>query len=811
MTKERTLYADRLLTTKTPFEATEVMRVRLSESKLVSKEFLELFAEVSKIKRSYVQKLNKIVSEKENLKSIIDKKIIQNNVYTSEELSKLDMDLLGNVVPLWDIVIKELRTEVKANKEFLDVIESQVLYEINDSIDTDNRWHQREKHAKLSKIAAMIEKNDPKDDIADASQRWDVESPYLFEMFERIDYNRLDVLKNSLLRYQTGYGDFLQQFSKGSEDSMTKLLEFSPDEELERFATEAINHKFNIKTEKSHDSPQKIENYKSSPQKDKRRSTFGNITHRFASHSSQNNLMNNEFSDSNNNATLSSKKSPNKLKSRVGSIFGRNKLKKKNTESTLNSAISEESDLGTSRSMSNNRRGSEISHGTPYSVSRGHERSRAHTESSRANPNKFHVEESPSKPPKPVSQSTEMHTPMASAAGKDVSPVRGVPLSASSPPLQPHPRSDSISRSGHQLGTINQGETSASNVSSPALPPSRKQINNSTANTVAGMHDSMMGVQQTQYSQQQNYAITQQQYQSAAIINPQITGELGELNPQETGSSTSLRGQSMFRHSTLDQAGAYGLNASVAEVINASFKDGVVADSQLVGEVALNYTAANPAQALPIGINLKVNNGSQFEKVILNQAFMERVNSEEFKVNPVFIASRTLGAIKYSISHVTPPVVVHPVWRFEPHQASVVLNVKMSPMLPDNVNQIVLNDFAVFISIDGANTTSALSKPQGSFNKEKNRISWRYTQPLVLNRDSDGERIIARFMTDQIAHESPNGVLVRFTTNPQLNSDIGSGMSIICQELDEENPFGADWKPIALKKTLATGKYSGLA
>lgn len=134
------------------------MRVRLSESKLVSKEFLELFAEVSKIKRSYVQKLNKIVSEKENLKSIIDKKIIQNNVYTSEELSKLDMDLLGNVVPLWDIVIKELRTEVKANKEFLDVIESQVLYEINDSIDTDNRWHQREKHAKLSKIAAMIEK-----------------------------------------------------------------------------------------------------------------------------------------------------------------------------------------------------------------------------------------------------------------------------------------------------------------------------------------------------------------------------------------------------------------------------------------------------------------------------------------------------------------------------------------------------------------------------------------------------------------------------------------------------------------------------
>ncbi|KAL3234286.1 hypothetical protein RNJ44_03048 [Nakaseomyces bracarensis] len=879
MTKERTLYADRLLTTKAPFEATEVMRVRLSESKLVSKEFLNLFAEVSKLKKSYTHKLNKIITEKEDLKHLVNTRLVESKVFTAEEMADFNMDLLGNVEPLWDMIVKEIKTEIKANREFLDVIESQVLYEINDSIETDSRWHEREKHSKLSNIAAVIERNDPKEDVTDASKRWDVESPYLFEMFERIDFNRLDVLKNSLLRYQTGYGDYLQTFSKDSEQVMTKLLEFNPEDELERFASEASRQKFNSKPEgltgvsKNRNTPAK-----ESPSKEsKRKSTIGNITHRFSSLGSshdhgEENLMNNQFSDSSNNVNLKSKKPPNKLKSRVGSIFGRNKLKKKNTDSALDTTISEDSEYSPpGRFGMNERRASEISYGSPYSISRGQERNRERTGSFRNDMSRNRTgsfrkessigasEETPTKPERPQSGLDHIKSPNPTNSFSAESPSRNVSLTANSPPLQPHHRSDTMT--SQTSGTPQHGGMFATSVAAPAIPPSRKHTNNATAATVASTFDSMMGgsqpqqmqqqqmqqqqmqqqqmqqqqmqqqqmqqqqmqqqqmqqqqIQQQQKNQQnmmqQNYANSQAQYHAAPIMTEQITGEVRELNPQETGSSTNPQGQNLFRHSTLDNINNTGLNASVAEVINATFKDGVLVDSQLVGELALNYAVTHAGQNPPVGLNIKIQNASKFEKVILNQAFMERVSPEEFEVNPSFIHSRTLGALKYSISNTIPPVVVHPVWRFEQHQASVVLNIKMSPLLPTTINQLVLYDFAVFISIDGVNATNALSKPQGSFNKEKKRISWKYDSPLVLNRDTEGERIIARFMTDGLARESPNGVLVRFTTSPQLQAEIGSGIIIIGQELDENNPFGGDWAPVNVKKTLASGKYQGLA
>nr|3G9H_A Chain A, Suppressor of yeast profilin deletion [Saccharomyces cerevisiae] len=301
-----------------------------------------------------------------------------------------------------------------------------------------------------------------------------------------------------------------------------------------------------------------------------------------------------------------------------------------------------------------------------------------------------------------------------------------------------------------------------------------------------------------------------------STLSSQITGELRELNPQATGSSTSLVGQSLFQHSSLDTS-QFGLNASIAEVLNASFKDGMLQNSQLIGEIALNYLPNSVMNSpLPIGINLRINNGAKFEKVILNQAFIERVAPEEFKVNPSFIDSRTLGAIKYSIKEPIAPIVIHPVWRFESHQASVVLTVKMSPSLPDEISQIVIEDLVVFVNIDGANATSALSKPQGSFSKEKKRITWRFKEPVVLTRNGEGQRLIARFITDGLAHESAKGVITKFTISETDNvalphSGAGSGITLTCQELDENNPFGGEWLDVNTKRTLTTGNYHGLA
>ena len=149
-------------------------------------------------------------------------------------------------------------------------------------------------------------------------------------------------------------------------------------------------------------------------------------------------------------------------------------------------------------------------------------------------------------------------------------------------------------------------------------------------------------------------------------------------------------------------------------------------------------------------------------------------------------------------------------------RASVVLTVKMSTSLPEEISQIIIEDLVVFVNIDGANATSALSKPQGSFSKEKKRITWRFKEPVVLQRNGEGQRLIARFITDTLAHESAKGVITKFSISETDNTTIphsgaGSGISLTCQELDENNPFGGDWLDVNTKRTLTTGNYHGLA
>ena len=55
MTEQRTKYADSILTTKSPYEATETIRIRLSQVKLLNKDFYLLFKELANLKRNYAQ------------------------------------------------------------------------------------------------------------------------------------------------------------------------------------------------------------------------------------------------------------------------------------------------------------------------------------------------------------------------------------------------------------------------------------------------------------------------------------------------------------------------------------------------------------------------------------------------------------------------------------------------------------------------------------------------------------------------------------------------------------------------------------
>lgn len=851
MSQERTEYFS-ILTAKQPYEATEAIRIRLSQAKLINKDFYTLFKDIADLKKNYAQQLRKIIAENEDLNKLLVNQMLQTQVLTTEEMSNFKFDSLGELNELWNVLINGLKTDLHLSTELHNTLDNQVVQNLKNSTENDRHWSEsKQLHSKLSKIAASIDyyqrKGDQSGKLDAAKTQWASEVPYLVEVFETLDYNRLQSIKDCLLSYQSGYSDYLSAITNDSEKCMAKFLEFEPKNEIDRFATEASKYNFILSNVRQGDSIKqkqqtqrdsgKQQSSTNSSSKDKnRRSTLGDIGHRFTSSSTvvHHDLMNNEFSNPDNNKSLKNRKSSHGLRSRVGSIFGKKFLNNRksqvfNSKPVVNS-ITESPNSSTTdlkSTYSNRSRPSMQQHQQQYRNSSNSISSKPSSIPKPISPAKNGKSNNtqmssvpeviPQKPQKDISVEPEPQKGNTSIEDKRLSaqniqeaipeskPVNG--FSIAQTPLQPQRKNkplpvqpqQQIPPSSEQSYDAN--ENVLNHTQAPAVPPSRKQTINRQQQSLTPAPIKKDGVLQ------------QQEQQNTSLLNPQITGELTQLHPQNTGSSASVSGQSIFQHDTKD-IGFFGLNASIAEVINATFKEGILQESQLIGEIALNYVLnPNINGELPVGINLKINNAAKFGKVIINQAFVEQADQEHFKINPQFIDSRVLGAIKYSIKDPLAPVIVHPIWKFEPHQASVVLNIKIAPFVPERIRKLVLEDLVVFASIDGAEATNALSKPQGSFSKEKKRITWRFKEPLVLDRDSNDTRLIARFITNGLAHESERGISIKFILHEQTGETIavGSSISLEDQELDVENPFGGEWKTVSSKTTLVAGNYIGLA
>lgn len=268
----------------------------------------------------------------------------------------------------------------------------------------------------------------------------------------------------------------------------------------------------------------------------------------------------------------------------------------------------------------------------------------------------------------------------------------------------------------------------------------------------------------------------------ASMIQPE---DKATLASQTTGNSL-FKQNDYFKHFG-DQSVQDGLNTSIAEIVNVSFRSGQVVESQVLGELAFNYNSLQPLLALDVRIPAK------FSRFLLNELFMHQTGEGMFSLDLGPITSKTLGGLKYmmNLDAGLVPVLVKQVWKFEPHQASLIIKVSVNPLYSLSIQ---LDNLVISAALDGSvASTSASSKPEGSFNKEKNRITWRYNKPLLLSGAAHEEKLIARIMTNGQAVESPAGVQVKFSV---LNSPAPYAAI-----LDSAN------KPIRSVTSLSTGNY----
>ena len=261
------------------------------------------------------------------------------------------------------------------------------------------------------------------------------------------------------------------------------------------------------------------------------------------------------------------------------------------------------------------------------------------------------------------------------------------------------------------------------------------------------------------------------------------------LVSQDTGNSL-LRNSDYFKHfDSTSYVESNGLNSSIAEVINVNIKNDKLMKSQLIGEIAFNYKKQLNEQIEPIIVRIP----NQFDKIILNNTYIEKLNNEEFNINPELIVSKTLGGMKYlkSITFEEVPILIQPIWKFEDHQSSLMISLKLNPNYSNN---LVINNLVISVALDpSCKTINASSRPQGSFNKDKNRITWRYTQPLNLSTNNLEEKLIARFATNGIGSEHESGIQVKFSIHDPPH---------------QPNILNSRNEPIPCVKNLITGSYS---
>lgn len=926
--EQRVVYSSSILFEKQPLEAMEALMIRRQQAKLINKELAEWFTAYGRLRLHYVEELKKIHKRGQTL--FTD---------SSPALQNSKLDALGLCNPLWSDVLNILDDEINlfdqsTRKMGRDMIAPLRLF-------TRNNDSNLAEMDELSKLASNLQ--NPEGTSPEIYEdEWARRAPYFFEIFENYDYQRLLLLKDIFLKYQTDVGDVVGKFKKDNENGLEHALNFSVDDEIKRFSQDVIATKLpieNIKVAKADKSRTSTDGFTTSPAAaTEPSSTFSSKRHsgllsprRFhikknggehenessapssnlnpdsdqasSSNISKRHTSNTSMLSSNTAAAANNKKEKNSMRSKFGSIF---KSHKKGGRDSMyvppsaihepdNASINTETTTGSTRARTQRQRNQSVaSNATPSQASVRQYRQQEDQA--------YKSEGTPSREATPVKQSQHPYRQSTNYSNNNLSntninssaetkPLPQYPLAQKSrqsfqppppppqqqqqqqrpvvqerpteaslfEPMRPTKRSDSLSSSNvPQVGGLASASTGTSeSVATPpitstsamtSIPPVSREMENipESSPLVASpppppppssrkhLSTDMSMLNAPPAARQPHGSVPVPPSQRRSVSNDQILqpAATGTHQPDNTsnllaknttGGGSLMGGQIM--HPSLTTP---GLNSSIVELFNATFKDGKLARSNAIGEVAFSFIVDETNKKLPNEIGLQISSKSNgiLPNFMVNPMFLQQsaTSPGSFSISdPTQISMRTVGGLKYMLNNPTPPIVITPIWKHEDKQSTVIISIKPTSELESYLahESLSLSNIMVSVSIQNAVVLSAATKPPGSLNKEKGRVTWILPHPIVFNFSKKEERLVARFITNSRASESDTGVQMRFNISNEdgagridfLNTDMeikASGVSMV------EDPFGDgiskqidDWSEVPTLKSLVAGSYSG--
>ncbi|XBW37275.1 hypothetical protein QEN19_002857 [Hanseniaspora menglaensis] len=727
---ERNVYTNEILTQKVgdEKEALELVKLKMTSSRLYNEQLVKLFKQLSIIKRNHYQQLKKLFADNENINNIVFNNLVKENGYDIGPLTEIfsEGELLGNGFNknVYQAILDELKTEMNHTAKFEKVLNEKFITSL-DNYDTNN-LQTKETWNLLGHLLSA----------KGNSAQWETNGPLLYQMFESSDVERLNFLKQTLLDFEVLVGQYEVALTNKNQSTYNKIDKFSVEEEIQSFASFAATKNFSGVVKQSYASSQNS-------------SLAADVRHTSSSTVLKHDLMHANFTNSStkgkitsNSDTGGNKKEKKKLRSKFGTIFGK-KNKNKDTANNSKDDLSEKENNYLKNQPRLSRRPSNIAEVSNAIISEQIAEEPGYN--NKALPKAPKKQHSP-----PVENMSDAYVLMS-------------PKNQSNPETHILPTNDLEQR----IHTPTEHDTLQ--LKSPEAPKPRK-----TNKRV-----------QSQLFTDLNVSARESVYLEGKTLEPQRTADESAVTnfvhpnvvDSPIGGESNADVTLVSQKETIDFSTAV-FNSSVAEVVNFIRvpTDELDEDNEpvykekidVVGEIALSIPSSLAGVDLASQkLTLSLDNAPtlNIDNIIYNHELLtpsqHSENSYEIS-EPNNMIGKSVGLFKYQISNsdadnnvYIPPVTMHSLWNHEDTKSSMVLSVK------NNSEEIIsFQTCTISIQILDCQVTQVLSKPNGVFNKKKQKIIWRFNDEVnkLQFKPLEEKKFIVRFMTDKKGKEGKSNI-----------------------------------------------------
>ncbi|KAF8932339.1 hypothetical protein BGZ47_011444 [Haplosporangium gracile] len=236
--------------------------------------------------------------------------------------------------------------------------------------------------------------------------------------------------------------------------------------------------------------------------------------------------------------------------------------------------------------------------------------------------------------------------------------------------------------------------------------------------------------------------------------------------------------------------------ASVIEKIHVHVQSGEVNKMMVTGEVILNLegTEVDPEGSVKKAL-LRLDQLQSLDKHVPNPAYLSPKEGVEgaYWVNLEALSQAMqqngvgqghgVVVLKYQVKTTEEdarqkmvPLMIHPAWKCEAHQTSLLINYKANALCKlsqtQQGNHVHLSEVSFLVPVSG-DVTNVQSRPTGVWNSESTKMFWDVDNVTMSSTAPEPHKLLARFEMNSAGGASqPSAAAVKFRVQGQLLSDL---------------------------------------